>query len=62
MNHIACSWECEKCEGMNPQTPKATPTMGDGVPMESRIFKGQLQGSKINGSKSSLYHWKSLGT
>ncbi len=25
-----------KCEGMNPHTPKATPTLGDGVPMESR--------------------------
>jgi hypothetical protein len=24
-----------KCEGMNPHTPKATPTLGDGVPMDS---------------------------
>jgi hypothetical protein len=24
-----------KCEGMNPHTPKATPTLGNGVPMES---------------------------
>jgi len=24
-----------KCEGVNPQTPKATPTLGDGVPMDS---------------------------
>ncbi len=24
-----------KCEGMNPHTPKATPTLGDGVPVES---------------------------
>jgi len=23
-----------KCEGMNPHTPKATPTLGDGVPMD----------------------------
>ncbi len=25
-----------KCEGVNPHTPKATPTLGDGVPVESR--------------------------
>jgi hypothetical protein len=24
-----------KCEGMNPHTPKATPTLGDEVPMDS---------------------------
>jgi len=24
-----------KCEGVNPHTPKATPTLGDGVLMES---------------------------
>jgi len=24
-----------KCEGVNPHTPKATPTLGDGVPMDS---------------------------
>jgi hypothetical protein len=24
-----------KCEGVNPQTPKATPTLGDGVPVDS---------------------------
>jgi hypothetical protein len=23
-----------KCEGMNPHTPKATPTLGDGVPVD----------------------------
>jgi len=25
-----------KCEGMNPHTPKATPTLGSGFPMDSR--------------------------
>jgi hypothetical protein len=49
-------------EGMNPHTPKATPTLGDGVPMESRNFKERLQGSKPNGFWRSLYHWKALGT
>ncbi len=29
-----------KCEGMNPHTPKATPTLGDGVSVDSQIFKG----------------------
>jgi len=32
-----------ECERMNPHTPKVTPSWGIGVPMESRIFKEQLQ-------------------
>jgi hypothetical protein len=51
-----------KCEGMNPHTPKATPTLGDGVSVNSQIFRGRLQGSKLNGLKCSLYHWKAFGT
>jgi hypothetical protein len=51
-----------KCEGMNPRTPKTIPTLGDGVLVDSRIFKERLQGSKLNGLKSFLYHWKDLGT
>jgi len=49
-------------EGMNPHTPKATPTLGDGVPVDSQNFKERLQGSKPNGLWRSLYHWKALGT
>jgi len=49
-------------EGVNPHTPKATPTLGDGVPVDSRNFRERFQGSKFNGSWHSLYHWKSLGT
>jgi hypothetical protein len=45
-----------ECEGMNLHTPKATPTLGIEVPMNSRIFKGRLQGPKLNGLRSSLYH------
>jgi hypothetical protein len=30
--------------------------------MDSQIFKEQLQGLKPIGLKSSLYHWKTLGT
>jgi hypothetical protein len=49
-----------KCEGVNPHTPKATPTLGDGVLVDSRNFREQLQGSKLNGSWRYLYHWKAL--
>ncbi len=50
-----------KCEGMNPHTPKATPTWGDGVPVDSQNFIERFQGSKLNGSWRSLYYWKALG-
>jgi hypothetical protein len=29
----------KECEGMNPHTPKGTPTLGIGVPVDSRIFR-----------------------
>ncbi len=32
----------KECERMNPHTHKATPTLGDGVPMESRVFRGKF--------------------
>jgi len=48
-------------EGVNPHTPKATPTLGDGVPVDSRNFRERLQGSNLNGLWRSLYHWKALG-
>jgi hypothetical protein len=51
-----------KFEGMNPHTPKATPILRDGVLVDFRIFRRQSQGSKLNGLKSFLYHWKDLGT
>jgi len=42
-----------KCEGVNPHTPKATPkatpTLGDEVLVESQNFKERFQGSKFNG-------------
>jgi hypothetical protein len=40
-----------KREGMNPTFPV-------GVSMESQIFRGQSQGSKLIWLKISLYHWK----
>jgi hypothetical protein len=47
---------------MNPHTPKGASTLGVGVPMDSRMFKEQLQGSKPNGLRSFLYHWKAIKT
>jgi len=44
----------KECEGMNLHTPKATPTLGDGVQVDSQIFKGRLQGSKLNALRSFL--------
>jgi hypothetical protein len=49
-----------KCEGVNPHTPKATPTLGDGVPVDSQNFRDQFEGSNLNGLWRSLYQWKSL--
>ncbi len=51
-----------ECEGMNPHTPKWTPTLGVAILMGSQIFKKQLQGSKPIGLSNYLYHWKSLKT
>jgi len=30
--------------------------------VDSHIFKGKFQASKLNGLRRSLYHWKALGT
>jgi len=49
-----------KCEGVSPHTPKATPTLGDGVSVDSRNFRERLQGSNLNVLWRSLYHWKAL--
>ncbi len=46
----------KKCEGMNPHSPKGASTLGVGVPVDSRMFRERLQGSKPNGLKSYLYH------
>jgi hypothetical protein len=43
-----------KCEGVNPHTPKATPTLRDVVSMDFRNFRERFQGSKLNGL------WRSL--
>jgi hypothetical protein len=51
-----------ECEGIDPHTPKGTPTLGVGVSVDSRMFKEQFQGLKPNGLKKSLYHWKAIET
>jgi hypothetical protein len=47
MSHAPGS--ARECEGIGPHTPKGIPTLGVRVPMDSRMFKDQLQGSKSNG-------------
>ncbi len=51
-----------KCDGMNLHIPKWAPALGIKVPMDSWIFREQLQRSKPIGLKSSSYHWIALGT
>jgi len=51
-----------KCEGMNPYILKWAPTLGVGVPMDSRIYKNMSQGPKFIGLKNFLYHWKFFKT
>jgi len=46
-----------ECEGINPHIAKGTPTLGIGVPADSRMFREKFEGSKPNGLKSYLYHW-----
>jgi hypothetical protein len=47
---------------MNPHTSKGVSTLGIRVQVDFQIFRKRLQGSKLNGLRSSLYHWKDLGT
>jgi len=49
------SGSVRKCEGVSPHIPKATPTLGSGVSVDSRNFREQLQGSNLNGLWRSLY-------
>jgi len=57
-SHVPMS--VRKCEGMNPHILKGASTLGVGVLVDSRIFRERLQGSKLNGLWSSLYHKKLL--
>jgi len=51
-----------ECEGVDPHTPKGTPTLGVGVLMDFRVFRERFQGSKPNGLRSFLYHYKAIET
>jgi len=35
-----------ECEGVSPHTPKATPTLGNGVSVDSRNFRDRFEGVK----------------
>ncbi len=59
-SHIDIFGSAGECEGMSAHTPKWTPTLGIGVPMECQIFKEHFERSKLIGLKTFLYHWKSL--
>jgi hypothetical protein len=45
---------------MKVHTPKWTPILGVGVPVDSRTFRERLQGSKHFALRSALYHWKAI--
>jgi hypothetical protein len=49
-----------ECEGVNTHTPKATPTLGDGVSVDSRNFRERLQGSKPMSYDVFYIIWKLL--
>ncbi len=49
-----------ECEGVSHHTPKETPTLGNGVPVDFQNFRERFEGSNLNGSWHSLYHWKAL--
>ncbi len=49
-----------ECEGVSLHTPKATPKLGEGVPMDSQNFRERFEGSNLNGLLRSLYQWKAL--
>jgi hypothetical protein len=51
-----------ECEGIDPHTPKGTPTLGVGVSVNSQIFKKRFQKSKPIALKSYLYQWKDIET
>jgi hypothetical protein len=44
-SHLMLPKSVGECEGMNLHIPKKAPTLGVGVPMDSQIFREQLQGS-----------------
>jgi len=51
-----------ECEGIDFHTPKGTPILGVGVPVDSWMFKERLHGLKLNGLKIYLYQWKAIET
>jgi hypothetical protein len=41
--------------GVNTHIPKTTPILGEGVPVDSRNFRGRVEGSNLNGLLRFLY-------
>jgi hypothetical protein len=61
-SHISCSRECQRVWGNDPSHSQVNSMLGVRVPMDSQIFRAQLQGLKLIVLKSSLYHWKVIKT
>jgi hypothetical protein len=61
--HITCSRECKECEGVNPHTPKWTPTLGVGESCSPKgtpeTSKGDLRG-QVSMARGALYINKKL--
>jgi len=45
-----------ECEGVSHHTPKATPTLGEGVLADFQNFRDRFERSKLNGLWRFLYH------
>jgi len=48
-NHICIPRSVREFEGMNPHTPKWTPTLGVKIFVESQIFKKKIRGQNSLG-------------
>jgi hypothetical protein len=51
-----------ECEGVSTHTPKATPILGEVVPVDSRNFRGQVEKSNLNELLRFWYRWKIFET
>jgi hypothetical protein len=56
-----CSWKCRKVWGNESSHSQGNSHFGKWNPVAFWIFRRRLQGSKLNGLRSYIYHWKDLG-
>ncbi len=60
MSHALGS--ARKCEGIDPHTPKGNCYFGSWTPDGLSNVQRMIVGSKPNGLRSYLYHWKAIET